>query len=63
MQNSQIRHTRINHLYKFALRGATEKQIIIKAMAMGVTKETAKGYFYSVRAMLMELKRNQRQLK
>lgn len=61
MQNSLIRQGRINSLYQFALRGATEKQIVSKAMSMGVSKVTAKGYFDSVRARLIEMKnRNKR---
>lgn len=61
MDSSQIRQTRINQLFRFALRGATETQIINKAMSMGVSKPTAKGYFQTVRAKLIELKkRNER---
>lgn len=56
MQNSVIRQGRINQLFQFALKGATEKQIVSKAMSMGVSKVTAKGYFESVRARLKSCK-------
>ena len=55
MQSTITRNGRINQLFKLALKGATEEEIITKAMAMGVTRETAKGYFGSVRSRLMQV--------
>ncbi len=62
MHSSQIRHIRINQLYQIAKRGVSnqhvisnssiKKQIIKKALSMGVTKRTANEYYESVQAML-----------
>lgn len=51
MQNIQIRQQRVRQLYQFALRGATKKQIITKALSMGVSQRTANEYYSSVHAM------------
>lgn len=51
MQNSQIRQQRVQQLYKFAVGGATKKQIITKALSMGVSNNTANDYYRSVHAM------------
>lgn len=51
MQNSQIRQQRVQQLYKLAKGGATKKQIITKALSMGVSNNTANDYYRSVHAM------------
>lgn len=57
MNNIQIRHSRIMQLFQFAVRGATKKQIINKALSMGVTKKTANEYYDSVHAMELQNKK------
>lgn len=52
MQNSQIRQQRVQQLYQFAtITRATKKQIITKALSMGVSNNTANDYYRSVHAM------------
>ena len=44
MQNTMTRHNRINQLSSMARRGATEYEIFLKALSIGVTEPTAKSY-------------------
>ncbi len=43
---------RINSLYKYALKGESESQLLERAIGWGVTKSTATSYLASVKVML-----------